>query len=391
MNILFLGIFQQMNGARSVTERNLEKLIQCVGEESVHSIALIDEIGVKQELIKKYKNIDVFMAFNSKLEKLKNLLLGSYPLINGNIEKFILEKIEKDKIDIVFIDSAILWNVVKKIKNKDSKIKIITFFHDINVHLANNYLKNKSSNLKFVKEYFKKMPFLKVSISNEKKSIKYSDKIIVLNDRDCNVLKESYEINCPVCIIPISLKDRFTYEKARKVQSNELELLFVGIAKHLPNLSGIVWFIKNVIEELECELTIIGRGMEDLKSEIYTGNQLIDKKIKLLGTVEDIDEYYYKSDLVITPIFEGGGMKVKTAEALMFGKFIIGSKESFEGYTLIDKVNCNICENKEEFIRAINNFKKNNNSPFNNLNREKFKNEYSNDVIEERFKKIISF
>lgn len=31
-------------------------------------------------------------------------------------------------------------------------------------------------------------------------------------------------------------------------------------------------------------------------------------------------EYIYNADFLIAPIFEGSGMKLKTAEALMYGK-----------------------------------------------------------------------
>lgn len=40
---------------------------------------------------------------------------------------------------------------------------------------------------------------------------------------------------------------------------------------------------------------------------------------------------------MVMPIFSGSGMKVKTAEALMYGKFLIGTKEAFEGYEIDEK------------------------------------------------------
>ena len=73
-------------------------------------------------------------------------------------------------------------------------------------------------------------------------------------------------------------------------------------------------------------------------------------------TVESLDEFYYNADFVISPIFEGSGMKTKTAEALMFGKTIFGTKEAFEGYSFdYGKVGC-LCNNAEDFICAIDNY-----------------------------------
>lgn len=43
-------------------------------------------------------------------------------------------------------------------------------------------------------------------------------------------------------------------------------------------------------------------------------------------------EYIYNADFLIAPIFEGSGMKLKTAEALMYGKTVFGTTEAFEGY-----------------------------------------------------------
>jgi glycosyltransferase involved in cell wall biosynthesis len=68
--------------------------------------------------------------------------------------------------------------------------------------------------------------------------------------------------------------------------------------------------------------------------------------------VEDLEDYYKKSHIVISPIFIGSGMKVKIAEALMFGKIIIGTQLSFQGYK-INNADCYICNTKEEFVNKI--------------------------------------
>ena len=46
---------------------------------------------------------------------------------------------------------------------------------------------------------------------------------------------------------------------------------------------------------------------------------------------------------MLFPIFEGSGMKLKTCEALMFGKNIIGTPEAFAGYDIDDYTNVGAC------------------------------------------------
>ena len=75
------------------------------------------------------------------------------------------------------------------------------------------------------------------------------------------------------------------------------------------------------------------------------------KKIEIHGFVEDLYTFYAKADCVIAPIFEGSGMKTKTTEALMWGKFIIGTKEAFCGFDITDDIGV-CCENSEDFIKC---------------------------------------
>ena len=70
--------------------------------------------------------------------------------------------------------------------------------------------------------------------------------------------------------------------------------------------------------------------------------------------VEDLEEVYEQCHIVISPIFHGGGMKTKTAEAMMYGCPIIGSKEAFEGYDVDYNQIGAQCNTAKEFIDAIN-------------------------------------
>ena len=78
-----------------------------------------------------------------------------------------------------------------------------------------------------------------------------------------------------------------------------------------------------------------------------------------MGPVDDLSEYYLKADIVITPIFDGGGMKVKTLEAVSYAKCLIGTTESLHGFW--EKIPLSIrdsivyqCDAEEDWIKALN-------------------------------------
>jgi hypothetical protein len=206
---------------------------------------------------------------------------------------------------------------------------------------------------------------------NETKAIRYSDKIIAITKRDVSDLRKTYkrfEIN-KIHIIPVSLSDKFNTPITGST-SNPPTFLFIGFYWYA-NIHGIRWFVENVLDNVNIKLQIVGKGMDVLKSVF------LHHKIEFLGFVPDLSMVIENADYMISPIFKGGGMKVKTCEALMYGKNIIGTKEAFEGYDLdYSKVGA-ICETKEEFIETINNYCCVKAPKFNSYSRECFLQKYS--------------
>lgn len=94
------------------------------------------------------------------------------------------------------------------------------------------------------------------------------------------------------------------------------------------NIDGFKWFYQNVIPNLKKKyhIIIVGTGAQQLKSLIT------NEDIEILGRVESMAAYYESADVIIEPVFDGGGMKVKTIEALSFGKVIVSTSESLNGY-----------------------------------------------------------
>jgi hypothetical protein len=79
-------------------------------------------------------------------------------------------------------------------------------------------------------------------------------------------------------------------------------------------------------------------------------------------------------------------MKVKTAEALKYGKYIIGTREALAGYQ-VDQESATICSTESDFIEAIQHFDR----PFryNAASRALFVSHYSYSHSLTLFKKLI--
>lgn len=174
--------------------------------------------------------------------------------------------------------------------------------------------------------------------------------------------------------MPISFTDTFDEKKIRTQPNQRLELLFVG-SLFQPNVEGLKWFIDEVMPRLDKEkytLKIIGKNLETKRRELEHEN------VEVIGTVDNLDEYYFRADAVVIPIFYGDGMKVKTAEAMMYGKMIFATDEALEGYDVDNVEGIYRCNDAEEFVDQLKStkFKR-----FNETVRSIFKNKYDTAVV----------
>ena len=339
-----------VSGANAATKLHLACIEHIVGKDNVY---LADVSWNKPY---ETENAIADGKYQGKKEHLKRNFQLNTVYMSDRVIKDICEKIYEKSIDVVFIDDSIFGKLVKAIKKKYPKIYVITFYHDVKRNLYPQWLKEKG--MSFLTECI-------AGIHNEKLNQKYSDVNITLNKRENDLYKKFYHKDSEY-LLPVSVKDPGVPDVVfnRSSDSQKLRLLFVG-KYYYPNVKGIKWFCEQVLTELDdnYELQIVGYGMEKIK------DLPADDRIKLIGAVDDLNEVYRNADVIIGPIFDGAGMKVKTAEAFSYGKRFVGTNESLTGYETIiegcgltDKIIA--CNDADSFKEALKNAYKENISSF---------------------------
>lgn len=295
-----------------------------------------------------YTNVDVLFVDGTEkniFEKIINRLTGRLAGINNDFISTLKEKLITLQPDIVFINHSLLGSVSKLIKDYLPLTKIMVFFHNVEIeYFKDQYFKDKT-NINLL------ITVLSCKIA-ESIAIKYSDYIISMNKRDSNFLMKNYSRSADF-IMPTSFVDKGEINYIPTSDDKPLQLLFVGF-NFYANLHGLNWFCKNVMPNIKnAHLTIVGRGMEQQRRNLSSNN------ITVVGTVDDIVNYYSRADMIVSPIFLGSGMKTKTAEALMFSRPILATTEALEGYDInIEKVGAR-CDTAEQFIEKIEYYAKN--------------------------------
>ena len=362
MKVLFI-CFKKYNtileGGGIANQRNIDMTKKIVGEPNV-DISYIHDESKKRSLWNKI--ISLFW-----------MIFGYYNGLSPRKVRNICET--ANNYDCVFLSSSLFGKIAQTLNKKQYKGKIITHFHNIESKYYADLL-SKSNPLRPL--------FICCSEKNDHYSCIFSNKIIALNSRDSNMLQNLYNRKADI-IIPIAMKDNVddkTIDKTIYTSSKPI-CTFIG-SNFKANSDGILWFVKNVLPYVDVEFKVVGKGMLDLKNKYKELSN-----IEVISDVPDLAKYYHEADFMILPIFSGSGMKVKTCECLMYGKNIIGTDETFEGYDLdTEKVGAR-CNTPEEYINKLNNFISKPVPKFNPYSRNIFLKKYSDEAIINYYKSIL--
>jgi len=352
MNILHIKKFDSnvANGGQAITSRNEKILMDCGSYFSI-------------------KIPSVNFKFNALLSMVK---------LEGFYNSYILEasKQLRVSIDLIFIDSSIYAGSILGLKSTFPNSKVVVFFHNI----ESKYYADKA---KFnAPHYYIFSHYIKII---ENKAFKYADVSFFMTSRDEQFAKNKLG-SIKSAIIPSSLPNTdVSHSPVKDPDGYKLKALFVG-SSFYANVEGINWFVNEILKNnsfKELSLTIVGTGMDSALGHLNERDNIFVK-----GFVEDLKEEYANSDLVISPIISGSGMKTKTTEALLYSKHIVGTPEAFVGFELDYQKIGGVFTSQIEFKVAIDNVYKllEKHGKNNKYSRTCFEEKYTDEAIAEQFR-----
>lgn len=251
-----------------------------------------------------------------------------YPVFTRRFSYDALKKIRHiaHKYDVLYFDFVQTATYSLFIKHPHKVVRC----HDI---LGQKYQREKS----------KLLPWVKFS---ENKILHSVHQIFVPSFKDVDVVKELYGLDATYTNEYLT---DFTVPEELSVSH---KFLFFGLWSRYENLSGLTWFIENVIakhpEFHKGDFSVMGGGLSDENYQKY----LKPYDIQYLGYVKDSYSEIVKYTAVIVPVFEGAGIKVKVLDAFNTGTPVIGTETAFEGIKDLEGLTYR-ANTAEEFMKAI--------------------------------------
>jgi hypothetical protein len=119
----------------------------------------------------------------------------------------------------------------------------------------------------------------------------------------------------------------------RRQLSKIAKLSFIA-SNNLANEQGVAWFLKEVwphvlegaqsANRVDFSLQIVG----DINLR-FADNQA--KKLIFTGPVESLEQVYAESDLILLPVIAGGGVAIKSIEAILHHKPVVATRHALRG------------------------------------------------------------
>lgn len=296
-------------------------------------------------------------------------------LFNGLTESNIQEILAlTDEYDTVFLSSSLYGKVAEQLRRTGYKGRIIIYFHNVEGDYFEAILPSKRV-LRGQK--------VRAACYNDALSCQYADTIVTLNERDSDRLQELYGRSADV-ILPITLVDTFRLSDIDITLTTRQRPTCLFFGSFFPaNIQGVLWFVENVLPYVDVDFRIVGKDMGRLRTKCN-----LPDDIEVVDSPVDLAPYILDADIVVMPIFAGSGMKVKTCEALMYGRNIIGTPESFEGYNLdMERIGA-CCSTAQQFVDAIRYIAENPLPRFNSVSRLAYISAFSDDTLFARLKQL---
>lgn len=174
--------------------------------------------------------------------------------------------------------------------------------------------------------------------------------IVAVSPADATEMRKLFGVT-RVSAIPTGVNlEYFEPPNPRPVATEAAGLVFVGSMDWLPNVDGILYFVREILPLIrrrrpDCSLAIVGRTPPPEITELAAR----DPRIRVTGTVPDIRPYLWSSAVSIVPLRIGGGTRLKIYEAMAARIPVVSTSIGAEGLTVHPPDDIRMADRPQDF------------------------------------------
>jgi glycosyltransferase involved in cell wall biosynthesis len=175
--------------------------------------------------------------------------------------------------------------------------------------------------------------------------------IFAVSEVDGRTIREFAGDQVPVIGVPISVDAHAVPHDRRAV--NDPELLFVGGLHWPPNADAVSYFLADIFPAVQeavpqARVTVVGKGAEALARRFGQ-----NPGVRFAGHVEDVEQFFRSSRVMVVPIRSGSGMRVKILDALARQVPTVTTSIGCEGIEVVPGTHILVGDTPREFAGQV--------------------------------------
>lgn len=352
MKVLIIGsrIPWPLNDGGAIATYNLLKGLSELGIE-VHYMSLntkkhfVDEATIAKEF-SFLKAIKPF-TIDTSISPIK-ALLNVFQTSSYNIDRFtslefrdfIQAHINENNFDLIHFEGLFVSQYIDLIK---TNTPTLLRQHNIEFHIW----KTLANTTQFIPKKIY-LNFLANRLEKfEKRIIQKFDAVVSITEED-NHFISTQNFKGLQCAIPAGIE----IKENKDCKLDYHSIYHIGSMEWMPNQEAMAWFHNDIWPKVTVKNKLVkfymaGKNM----SEHYKNWQTTS--FKVIGEVEDQNEFIADKSILVVPLKSGSGIRIKTIEAMLAGKAVVSTSQGAYGLSILHMEHCIIADNEADFANAI--------------------------------------
>ncbi len=278
--------------------------------------------------------------------------LSVYNLYSQSAAEQLEEVIKKFQPNLVVFEEIWMYGYLPILK----KYELPIIFDNHNVEA----LTHKEANQSLISQIKAKLRFFQIK-SLEREFIRRAKQVWVCSQEDSNLLQQVYGKVSDIRVVPNSLNVA-NYDSVRLgkcnppngLEAKEQNFTFMGNFAYPPNREAAELLINQIYPQLSkvypnCRLLLVGQNPTPLMREVAKTNP----GIIVTGRVPEVLPYLAATSVVVVPLLQGGGTRLKILEAFSAGCPVVSTTKGAEGLKAKDGEHLLIRDKMDEIVAGV--------------------------------------
>jgi sugar transferase (PEP-CTERM/EpsH1 system associated) len=278
---------------------------------------------------------------------LARFLLGKEPFnflkfSSGKMRAALEGLIGRKSFDLVQIEFSMMWQYAGIFKGRP----VVLDAHNIDSAVVGQLKETARNPLKKLLYAREEKRFRQ----REEKVWRECDICFAVSDNERDVISTYRSQPGSVWTIPNGVDlERFEF---RPKAAHERRMLFIGGFEYQPNFDSAIFLLREILPLIrarvpDAKLDIVGRQLHRIRAMAGA------VKAELHEDVPDVRPFFRKADLLVVPLRQGAGTRIKILEAMAAGLPVVTTTKGCEGIHVRHKEHLLIADSADTFASAV--------------------------------------